>query len=171
RMDLARQVFDKMPERNVVLWSAMISGYVQNRMPNEAWNLFDQMQLTEVKPNRVTVLSVLTACTGLAALQQGRRIHDYVIQNRMTSDVVVGTALVVMYCNCRSIEIAREVFDKLSKRDVVAWSAMIAGYLQNGHAEEALLLFHQMQMADLNPNQVTILSLLPLCANLAALRQ
>ncbi|KAH9289611.1 hypothetical protein KI387_033728 [Taxus chinensis] len=86
----------------------------------------------------------------------------------MTSDVVVGTALVVMYCNCRSIEIAREVFDKLSKRDVVAWSAMIAGYLQNGHAEEALLLFHQMQMADLNPNQVTILSLLPLCANLAA---
>jgi pentatricopeptide repeat protein len=66
-----------------------------------------------------------------------------------------GTALIDMYAKCGSIEIARQLFDKMPKRDVVSWSAMIAGYGMHGHGEDALALFSQMQQTGMKPNHIT----------------
>eukprot|EP01018_Ginkgo_biloba_P030650 Gb_26653 [translate_table: standard] len=170
-IELARQLFDEMAIRDVVSWSAMITGYAQNGYADEALTLFHQMQLAEVKPNRATIVSVLPACAELTALQQGKDIHDYIIKNRLESDVSVRTALVTMYARCGSIDAACQLFDEMSKRDVVSWSAMIAGYAQTGHANEALSLFHQMQLAGVRPNSVTMVSVLPACAHLRDLHQ
>eukprot|EP01018_Ginkgo_biloba_P034076 Gb_04449 [translate_table: standard] len=169
--EIAREVFDKISKRNVVSWSAMIAGYAQNGQASEALNLFRQMQLAGVKPNRVTILSVLPACADLVSLQQGKDIHNYIIENELESDVSVGTALVVMYSKCGSIEFARKLFDNMYQKDVILWTAMIAGYVQNGHGNEALTLFYQMQWADVKPNKVTIVSVLSACADLAALQE
>eukprot|EP01018_Ginkgo_biloba_P028329 Gb_03597 [translate_table: standard] len=167
----ARQLFDKMSHKNVVSWNAMITGYVQNGYGDLALNLFDQMQLSTVKPNSVTISSVLPACTQSAALQQGKKIHEYIIRNRIEPNVFVGSALVDMYAKCGSIEKARHVFDKMSQRNVVVWNTMIAGYAQNGHGGEALKLFHDMQLAGTKPNSVTMASLLPACSHITALQQ
>eukprot|EP01018_Ginkgo_biloba_P030656 Gb_29990 [translate_table: standard] len=168
---LARQLFDKMSERNVVSWSAMITGYAQNGYASDALRLFHQMQLTGVKPNQVTILGVLPACADLAALQEGECIHDYIIKNSFESDLSVGTALVAMYAKCGSIRLVRQIFQRMHKRDLVSWNAMIAGYAQNGYFTEALMLFHQMQLEGVKPDWATIVTLLPMCANSAALRQ
>eukprot|EP01018_Ginkgo_biloba_P026787 Gb_37517 [translate_table: standard] len=170
-MEIARQLFDKMPKRNVVSWNAMIAGYAQNGHANEAWKLFHQMQLAEEIPDSVTMVSVLQACAHLGVLEQGKRVHDYVIRRGFQSDVYVGNSLVAMYAKCGSINIARQLFDNMSKRNVVSWNAMIFGYAENGHAHEALRLFYQMQMADVTPDLATILSVLSGCSHLAALRQ
>eukprot|EP01018_Ginkgo_biloba_P030303 Gb_38441 [translate_table: standard] len=167
----ARHVFDEMSQRNVVLWTAMIAGYVQNGHANEALALFYQMQLVDVIPDSVTMASVLPACALLAALQQGKQIHNCIIRSGFHPDVSVGTALVDMYAKCGSIENAWHVFDKICRRDIVSWNAMIAGYAQNGHASEALSLFHQMQLEGVTPNSVTTVSVLPACAHLAALQR
>jgi pentatricopeptide repeat protein len=167
-IEIARRLFDQMPNKDVVAWSAMISGYAQNGYASEALVLFRQMQ---VKPNRVTVVSVLPACADLANLQEGKRIHDYVIENGFESDVSVGTALVAMYAKCGSIEHALQLFDKMPKRDVVSWNAMIAAYAQSGYANEALRLLYQMQLAGVQCDLVTMVSVLPACAHLAALHQ
>ncbi|KAH9306433.1 hypothetical protein KI387_010837, partial [Taxus chinensis] len=68
RIEEARQVFDKMPQRNVVSWTAMIAGYAQNGR-FEAWELFTQMQRSGVKPNEATITAILHLCARLTALE------------------------------------------------------------------------------------------------------
>eukprot|EP01018_Ginkgo_biloba_P019231 Gb_39402 [translate_table: standard] len=170
-IESARQVFDKISEKDVVSWSAMIGGYAQSGHAIEALTLFRQMLLAHIVPNLVTLVSVLPACANLAAEQHGKCIHGYIIRSGFESSVVVGTALIDMYAKCESVEIARQLFDKMSERNVVSWSAMIAGYAQNGHASEALKLFNQMQLAHMKPTAVTLASVLQACAHLGALQQ
>eukprot|EP01018_Ginkgo_biloba_P036700 Gb_40432 [translate_table: standard] len=164
-MEEARQLFDKMSKRNVVSWTAMIAGYAQNGQANEALTLFSQMNMAEIKPNSVTMGSVLLGCAHLAALQQGKWMHGYVVRNGFESDVVVGTALIDMYAKCGSVETARRLFDLMSERDVVSWSAMIAGYGMHGYGEDALALFSQMQQAGMKPNSITFVSVLSACSH------
>eukprot|EP01018_Ginkgo_biloba_P039368 Gb_08569 [translate_table: standard] len=170
-MENARQVFDKLSQRNAVSWNAMIGGYAQNGYGVEAIKLFIQMQLVDVKLNSFTIASILSACANLTAKRQGEEIHDYIIRNGLDLIVFVGNALVDMYAKCGSVDEARCVFDEMAERDVVSWSALIAGYTQNGHFYEALKLFSQMETAGVKPNLVTIVTILPACAHLAALRQ
>eukprot|EP01018_Ginkgo_biloba_P033238 Gb_27958 [translate_table: standard] len=154
-IDTARHVFDKMCQRDVVSWTAMIAGYNQNGRVNESLRLFNCMQLEGVKPNLVTIASVLPACAHSKDLQQGKDIHDYITRHGFELDGFVGNALVDMYSKCGSVECARQVFDAMSQRDVVSWNAMIAGYAQNGQGDDALTLFRQMQLEDIKPNVVS----------------
>eukprot|EP01018_Ginkgo_biloba_P018484 Gb_38129 [translate_table: standard] len=170
-VETARKVFDRMSKRDVVLWNTMISGYCQNGHTNETLTLFNEMQRAKVKPNSVTMVSLLQACAHSGALQQGIWIHEYIIQSGFESDVIVGNSLIDMYANCGRVEVAHELFEKMPKRDVVSWNAMISGYVENGHTTKALLVFSQMQLADINPNSVTLLSVLQACIYVAALQQ
>eukprot|EP01018_Ginkgo_biloba_P003629 Gb_16327 [translate_table: standard] len=170
-IEIAQQLFDKMSRRDVVTWNAMIAGYIQNGHVRESLMLFNQMRQANAKPNSLTMVNLLWVCTLLGAVQQGNRIHNYIIKCGFESDIVVETALIDMYAKCGSIEIARQLFARMSRRNVVSWSAMIAGYAQNGLANDALILFHQMQQAGVKPNSVTMVSVLSACAYLAALQQ
>eukprot|EP01018_Ginkgo_biloba_P037419 Gb_09409 [translate_table: standard] len=167
----ARQVFDEMTTRDVVSWTAMIAGYTQNGGAKEALTLFNQMQQADVKPNTYTIVSVLPACAQLGALQQGKQIHDYTIRSGFESEVFVANAIIDMYAKCGNINIARQLFDKMLKKDAVSWNTMIAGYAQNGYSNEALTLFNEMQLADAKPNSFTIVSVLSACAHSGALQQ
>eukprot|EP01018_Ginkgo_biloba_P037444 Gb_29868 [translate_table: standard] len=167
----ARQVFDKMTHRDVVSWNAMIAGYAQSGHANEAVLLFQQMRVADITPDSVTMVNVLPACADLGVLQQGKCIHDYIIRCGFESDIFVGNSLIDMYAKCGSIYIARQLFDRMPQRDVVSWNAMIAGYAQNGYANEALTLFHQMLQANVTPNSIAMASVVSACANLGALEQ
>eukprot|EP01018_Ginkgo_biloba_P018788 Gb_22440 [translate_table: standard] len=167
----ARQVFDRMSKRDLVSWSTMIAGYAKNGEADQALSLFRQMQLEGLKPNFITMGSVLQACTHLGALQQGKSIHCYIIRSEFDLDAYAENSLVAMYAKCGAIDITRRLFDNMSKRDVVSWSAVIAGYAHNHHANEALRLFHLMQASSVKPNTITMVGLLPACAQLGALQQ
>eukprot|EP01018_Ginkgo_biloba_P004002 Gb_27891 [translate_table: standard] len=171
RVKDARRVFDEMFQRDVVSWTAMIAGYAQNGHYNESLKLFNQMQLTTIKLDSVTIGSILLACAGLATLRQGKEMHCYITRNGFSSDVLLGNSLIDMYAKCGSIEDACHVFDKMSPRDAVSWTAMIAGYVQNGLCDQALKLFCRMEVAGIQPDSVTIISVLSACAQLAALQQ
>eukprot|EP01018_Ginkgo_biloba_P001347 Gb_16635 [translate_table: standard] len=164
-VDDALQLFQKMPERNVVSWTAMIAGYAQNGYAEEALKFFRQMLLEGVKPNSNTFASVLPACINLAALEQGKDIHEEILRSGFQSDVFVGSALIDMYAKCGSIENARDVFDKMPQRNVVSWNVMIAGYALHGLSTEALKLFEQMQHSGTNPNHVTFLGVFSACCH------
>ncbi|XP_059070365.1 pentatricopeptide repeat-containing protein At3g12770-like [Cryptomeria japonica] len=170
-IEFARQVFDRMLVRDVVTWNAMISGCAQNGKAREALVLFDQMQQSEMKPNPVTIGSVLQACSHMGNFEKGRQIHEYVTQGGLEFNDFVGNSLIDMYAKCKKVEIARQVFDKMPTRMVVSWSAIIAAYAPNGQDKEALELFAQMQLADITPNSVTMVSVLQACAHLGDLEQ
>eukprot|EP01018_Ginkgo_biloba_P039040 Gb_26816 [translate_table: standard] len=167
----AREVFDEMPKRNMFLWTAMIGGYARHGHSEEALTLYYQMQREGMQPDKYIFPCVLMACTQSASLEQGKEIHDDIIRSGYEADLLIGNSLIDMYGKCGDVENARHVFDKMSKKDVVSWTTIIAGYVQKGYSDEAFKLFRQMQSEGIKPNSVTITSILPTCANLAALRQ
>ncbi|XP_057834772.1 pentatricopeptide repeat-containing protein At5g39350-like [Cryptomeria japonica] len=171
RVDMARELFDKMPQKDVISWNAMIAGYAQNGLVDKALEILTQMQSAGVKPNSTTFAGILSACAKIGALQQGIDINESIKDRKILSDVVVATALVDMYAKCGSIDMARELFDRMLQRNVVSWNAMIAGYAQNGFIEKVLETFKQMQLAGVKPNSTTFASILPACAKMRDLER
>ncbi|XP_057834595.2 pentatricopeptide repeat-containing protein At2g33680 [Cryptomeria japonica] len=167
----ALKVFETMPERDVVSWTAMIVGCAQNGCSAESLKLFCQMREARVKPNQFPIASVLSGCANLEAQEQGKQIHSYIIKTGFNSDIFVGNALVDMYAKCKSIGDARKLFEGMLEQDIVSWNAIIAGYAQNDHGEEALKLLHKMQWINLKPDIYTFGSVLRACASLAALER
>ncbi|XP_057825159.2 pentatricopeptide repeat-containing protein At4g13650-like [Cryptomeria japonica] len=168
--DKAREMFDRMPQRDVISWTAMIAGYAQNGFVEKAIEIFKQMQLAGVQPNSTTLAIIFPACAKIGVLEQGMGIHQSINNRDILSDVVV-TVLVDMYAKCGSIDKAYELYDRMPEKDVIAWNAMIAGYAQNGFAENALETFKQMQLAGVKPNSTTFASILSACAKLGGLKQ
>ncbi|XP_031481586.1 pentatricopeptide repeat-containing protein At5g66520-like [Nymphaea colorata] len=166
QVDIARKLFDEMPERSTRSWTSMITGYVQCGRPNEAISVFRSMEEANVKPNEVTVVSVLAACADVGALDLGQRIHAYAKENHFRHNVRVCNTLIDMYTKCGCIEEARMVFDEIPERTVVSWSAMIMGHAIHGQSEEALSLFSKMQKRGIDPNAVTFIGLLHACSHM-----
>lgn len=142
----ARDLFDRMPARNVVTWTAMISGYSQNGRFQEAVEMFVRMGEQEnVRPNEVTVASVLPACANLGALELGERINQYVRAHGFLKNVFVGNSLMEMYAKCGRIDRARQVFEEIGGvRNLCSWNSMIMGLAVHGRWKEGLELFHNM---------------------------
>jgi len=124
------------------------------------------MQGVGVKPDLKTFASVLSACADLAAVEQGMEIHKEIIISGFQIDALsVQNALLDMYAKCGIIEKARDVFDKMHKRDVVSWNTIIAGNAMHGYGKGALQLFDQMQNLGIEPNHVTLLGVLSACCH------
>ncbi|KAG0602552.1 hypothetical protein M758_10G022300 [Ceratodon purpureus] len=173
-MALARQVFDNMTERNVVTWTAIIQGSAQHGKFEEAFELYEQMLQTGILPNAVTFVSVLNSCITPQSLDRGKRIHSHIRDRGFETDIFVANALITMYCKCKSVQDAREVFNRMTKRDVISWSAMIAGYAQSGYkvkesVQEAFHLLERMRHEGVLPNKITFMSLLRACSMHGAL--
>lgn len=162
-------VFQKIQERDVIAWNAMIAVLVEHGEGRAALLLFHQMLEEGMEPNRMTFASILGACFSQDCLEQGEMIHAKVVELGFLSDLVIMNALIDMYGKCGCLSSARSVFDKLHRRDVVSWTAIIVTYVQ--HPRKALELFQQMLQAGLMPNEFTYVSILTACTNLKALGQ
>ncbi|KAF8395408.1 hypothetical protein HHK36_019354 [Tetracentron sinense] len=161
----ARLLFDKMPKRDLVTWTVMISAHAECGNANESLILFDRMREEGVVPDKVTMVTVVFACAKLGAMHKAKLVHDYISMKQFSLDVILGTAMIDMYAKCGSIDSAREIFDRLKEKNVVSWSAMIAAYGYHGHGRKALDLFPVMLRSGILPNQITFVSLLYACSH------
>lgn len=162
----ARKVFDRMEFRDVVSWSSMIhaSSHVENHA--ESMALFSRMQFDEcLKPNELTVVSLLPACCFFSSLRKGQAIHAYAIRNGFVSNVIVGSALVTMYSRCGDPEFAYKVFIGMERWNVITWTSMIEGFALNGRFNVALNLFKVMQDQGLKPTYITLVVILSACSH------
>lgn len=165
----AHLLFDKIPKGNLFLWNVLIRGYAWNGPYEVSISLFHQMLDYGLMPDRYTFPFVLKACSALSAIEEGRAIHERVIQTRCETDVYVGAALIDMYAKCGCPRSARQVFDKIKVRDVVLWNSMLAAYSQNGHPDESLALCSEMALKDLRPTEATLVTVISASADIAAL--
>ncbi|KAL9687051.1 hypothetical protein QQ045_031447 [Rhodiola kirilowii] len=165
KFEAARSIFDQMIEKDLVCWSAMIAGYAESDWPQEALNLFNEMQRLGIKPDQVTMLSVISACAHLGALERAKWVHSYVNKNNHGEALAVNNALIDMYAKCGSLERAGDVFDKMPRRNVISWTSMINSFAVHGGARNALTYFHQMQAENVKPNAVTFVGVLYACSH------
>lgn len=167
----SKRLFYSMAEKDSISWTTMITGLAQNGLDIEAVDIFRNMRSEGLRIDQFTFGSILTACGALLALKEGRQIHAFIIRTDFADNVFVGSALVDMYSKCRSIAYAERVFKRMSCKNVVSWTAMVVGYGQNGYSEEAVQIFHEMQRAGIEPDDVTLGSVISSCANLASLEE
>ncbi|KAK8943141.1 putative pentatricopeptide repeat-containing protein [Platanthera zijinensis] len=168
---IARKVFDKMPDRDVISWSCLISCYARNGEPIAALRVYKKMTEIGLEPNSVTMVGALQACSLSRDLQQGRRIHELAIQTGFELDKSVATALIDMYMNCSCFKEAIHLFHRMPARDTVAWAAAINGCAKNGFASKSLKLFKTMLLEKTNPDAVTMVKVSAACSLLGVLCQ
>ncbi|URD90868.1 Pentatricopeptide repeat-containing protein [Musa troglodytarum] len=171
RIEEARRMFDRMPERDLVAWNAIVAGYAQNGMAERALEMVIRLQKDGRKPDSVTLVSALPACANVGSLKIGKTVHAFAMKAGFDSLVNVSTALVDMYSKRGAIETARLVFDSMRLKNVVSWNSMIDGYGQNGDAEEAWRLFEKMMADGIQATDVTIMGALYACGELGDLEE
>lgn len=141
----ARKVFDNLQVKDVISWTSLCSCYVNCGMPREALRAFSDMGLNGVRPNSVSLSSILPACSDLKYLNPGREVHAFVVKNGDGENVFVSSALVDMYASCSCIRQAQLVFDNMPQRDNVSWNVIITAHFANGESEKALSLLKRMR--------------------------
>ncbi|KAM5550931.1 hypothetical protein ABKV19_027333 [Rosa sericea] len=168
-INYVRKVFDESPQRDLVSWTTLIQGYVKMGLAREGVEAFFDMCDAKMRPDEMTLVIVLSACSKLGDLSLGRKIRRYIDDNGVYPDVFIGNALVNMYLECGDAELARGVFDGMPVRNVVSWNSMISGLAHQGKYKEALDVFQEMQRIGLEPDDVTLVGVLNSCANLGVL--
>lgn len=161
---VVQRIFSRM-KRDTVSWNAVISSYVHNKHYEGAIALFDRMVSEDMKPNSATLVSVLAASANLASSEKGERIHQYLEEEMIETNLPLTTALVHMYAKCGKLDKARELFDLMNERDIISWNVMISGYGMHGHAKSAVEIFQLMENSKVRPNALTFLGLLSACAH------
>ncbi|KAJ4724243.1 Pentatricopeptide repeat-containing protein [Melia azedarach] len=164
-LDLARKIFDGLPEKNVVTWNAMIGGYVQAKHSKEALAMFHKMQASNVKPDHVTMIHCLSACSQLGAFDFGIWIHHFIEKQNLYLNVALGTALVDMYAKCGNMTKALQVFQEMPRKNSLTYTSIIGGLALHGNALDATSYFSEMIDVGLMPDEITFLGVLSACCH------
>lgn len=162
-IDQALSLFDLSPEKDIILYNSIISGFSQNMLKEEALKLFLEMQEKEMKPTGFTLASLLNTSGGLALLQLGKLIHSLVIKLGWDRNVAVSGSLVDMYSKCGVIDEARRAFDCAPERNSIMWTSMITGYAQNGRGLDSLQLFERLVEEGGEPDHICFTAILTAC--------
>ncbi|XP_015579720.2 putative pentatricopeptide repeat-containing protein At5g59200, chloroplastic [Ricinus communis] len=161
----AIRVFNLNKSKDTVCWTAVIDGLVRNGEMNRALEVFREMQREDVRPNEVTIVCVLSACSQLGTLELGRWVHSYMGKYGIGINHFVGGALINMYSRCGDIDEAWRVFEEMKERNVITYNSMIVGFSLHGKSSEAIELFRGMTKQGLEPTSVTFVGVLNACSH------
>lgn len=165
-----RDVYDQLLERDVVSWTTLILGYVENGLCEEALEFYEQICAEGLPLGSVTFACTLRACGILGALTKGQEIHCFVVKlGLIDRDCCVDSTIVDMYSKCGLLLEAHDVFNRMLNKTVVAWTSLIAGYVEHGHNKVGFECYERMKLEGVSPSAVTNVCTLRACAYMSAL--
>ncbi|KAL6991505.1 hypothetical protein U1Q18_009618 [Sarracenia purpurea var. burkii] len=165
KIEMAKCIFNRMPELDIVCWNSMIAGFSLNSLDKEAFTFFKKMLGKGMMPTEFSYATVLSCCAKLLSFSQGRQIHAQITKDGYINDVFVGSSLIDMYSKCGDVDLARQFFDEMPFKNTVTWNEMIHGYAQNGCGDEAVTLYEDMIGLGEEPNSITFVSVLTACSH------
>ncbi|KAF9619204.1 hypothetical protein IFM89_005758 [Coptis chinensis] len=168
-LSYARKIFDSLPRPNSYFWNTIIRAYAKSTEPEQALHLFLSMQHKDHKPDKFTYPFILKSCACLRKVDEGKQFHALVYKTGLQSDRYIQNSLIHMYCYCGESDCATRVFEQMSNKDVVTWTSIIDGCVDDNRSTEALKLFGRMQEEGIEPNDATVVSVLRACADVGAL--
>ncbi|XP_020581373.1 pentatricopeptide repeat-containing protein At5g66520-like [Phalaenopsis equestris] len=146
-------------------WSSLFAGFVQAGLTKTALAIFHKMARQSVQPNEPLLVSTISACSQLRALEHGRSVHRYIETLGINITVIIGSALVDMYGKCGGIKEAIHIFNTMPERNIYTWNSIITGLAMNGAGRQVLTLFYKMTLAGVSPNNITFIDLLSACSH------
>ncbi|XP_004234215.2 putative pentatricopeptide repeat-containing protein At3g49142 [Solanum lycopersicum] len=160
-----KDIFMSLDKKDLVPWNVMIAVHVKNYMPNEAVELYFQMETSGIEPDAITLASILPACGDLSAVSLGRRIHEFIETKGLRPNLSLENALVDMYARCGCLTEARKMFEDMKFRDIVSWTSLISAYGKSGQGRDGVALFSQMLESGLQPDSIAFVSILSACSH------
>ncbi|KFK43240.1 hypothetical protein AALP_AA1G098000 [Arabis alpina] len=156
-----------MPERNIISWNGLVSGYMKNGEIEEAKKVFDEMPEKNVvswtamvkgyvqngkvdvaetlfwkmpEKNEVSWSVMLHGFIKDGRIDDARKLYDMM----PVKDNITKTSMVLGLCREGRVDEAREIFDEMSDRNVITWTTMVTGYRQNNRVDDARKIFDEM---------------------------
>lgn len=170
-IEMAVEIFEQIPRKTIVAWNSMIAGYGLKGDSISCLKLFNRMHNEGLKPSLTTLSSIIMACSRSARLQEGTLVHGYIVRNRIQPDIFINSSLMDLYFKCGKVKSAENVFTTIPKTNAVPWNVMVSGYVTAGKYFEALRIFSEMKEALIQPDAITLTSVLAACSQLAALEK
>ncbi|EEF44528.1 pentatricopeptide repeat-containing protein, putative [Ricinus communis] len=162
--DDAYMIFEKMPASDLTTWNLMVRGCAENDCPDQAFSLFRELQARGMKPDAVTIISLLPSCAQTASVHLMKQCHGYVIR-ACFDDAHLEGALLDLYAKCGDLGYAFKLFHSNPGRDLVVFTAMVGGYAMHGMGEEALRIFSDMLDLGIKPDHIVITAVLSACCH------
>ncbi|XP_047324562.1 pentatricopeptide repeat-containing protein At1g71490 [Impatiens glandulifera] len=166
-LNQAYMLFESVEVKDIISWNSIISGYAHWEYSEKASFLLREMFLSGMKPNYITLVSIISLCGRVANLQHGKEIHCYITRRVWFKDdlLLLGNALIDMYARSGKVVLARQLFDLSSQRNVVTYTSLITGYGIQGEGQTALGLFDEMIKFQIKPDHVTMVAVLSACSH------
>ncbi|XP_050384320.1 putative pentatricopeptide repeat-containing protein At5g37570 [Argentina anserina] len=137
-------VFNHLTAPTTYLWNSLLRSHCETSTLSSTLSLFIRMKRGDAAPDRCTYPSLVKACAAEGRVKEGSAVHASAVRCGVGGDVYVGTCLVDLYGKCGEVECARKVFDEMSTRNVVTWTALVVGYAGVGDMAEAMSVFDEM---------------------------
>ncbi|KAK4343054.1 hypothetical protein RND71_038870 [Anisodus tanguticus] len=134
-------LFDEMPERDVVSWNVIIDDLSKNGCFDEVLDAFNEMCRYGVQPNSVTLLVLVSSCLKIGDFGLGKLIHLYIIKRGIDMSENLGNGLIDMYAELGDMESAENFFDGMQTKTVFSWTSLLDGFIQKGELERASTIF------------------------------
>ncbi|KAD6453710.1 hypothetical protein E3N88_08416 [Mikania micrantha] len=167
-------VFEKMDEfdRNLATWSSIIAAHASDQMWSECLSLFQELTSQNCwRAEESVLVSVLSSCTNLGALDLGRSTHGFLIRNLSGLNVIVETSLLDMYLKCGSLVNALTILKRMKVKNQWSYSVMISGLAFHGYGTEALRVFSEMLEKGFEPDEVVYVGVLTACSQTGLLEK
>ncbi|XAR69760.1 hypothetical protein NMG60_11001470 [Bertholletia excelsa] len=163
--ELARNLFNSMPDKGLITWNAMISGYAQNGLAAQVLDLYHKMEMSGISPDPVTLVGVLSSCANLGAQSIGLEVERRIEHSNFGNNSFLKNALINMYARCGNLMRARAIFDEMPDKNLISWTAIIGAYGMHGQGEVAVQLFDEMIKSGIQPDGAVFVSVLSACSH------
>lgn len=168
-VEIARLLFGEIRKKDLISCNAMISGFTCNGETEDSVRLFKELLSSGERVSSSTIVGLIPVYSPFGHTYLCNCIHGFCVKLGIVSHSSVSTALTTVYCRLNEMIFARQLFDESAEKTLASWNAMISGCTQNGLTDAAISLFQTMQKNNVNPNPVTVTSILSACAQIGAL--
>lgn len=163
-LNLAQTMFD-ISHRDEVSYNILIMGYSHTNESSNSINLFREMEKLGLDHDTVSYMGVLSACTNISAIKEGKQIHAFAIRRLFHEHLFVANSLLDFYSKCGQIHIASKVFDQIPRKDTASWNTMILGFGMLGKLNAAIDLFEAMKEDNVKFDSVSYIAVLSACSH------
>lgn len=140
-LSYAETVFNKIVAPTIFDFNSMITGFLNRSEFEKGLSVYAQMRTLGVEPNARTLTVMIKAFLRLSSINQ---VHCQIMKFGHGSDLYAISLLITRYSTCGAMELARQVFNESSNRNIVCWTGLISGYCSNGFVDEARCVFDAM---------------------------
>lgn len=164
-------LFMELENPGLVSCNAMIVGFVNNQLFEEAIFLFKKLRKCGLVPNVATALSIIQGCVGLGLRSICESIHGLIVKFGLDSDIRVNNSVLDMYSCLMDLVAATKFFEGMRHKDVISWTTMMGVLVNLEYATDAVELFCKMKVSEVSYDAIVVMNLVSACAILGDLRK